>query len=54
MSLNIIFILGFVLIAWRMIHGYKKGMIEEIVSLISLIVAVVIVFLFGVAVDGIS
>ena len=52
MSLNIIFILGFVLIAWRMIHGYKKGMIEEIVSLISLIVAVVIVFLFGVAVTG--
>ena len=35
-----------------MVRGFKNGMVEEIVSIISLFVAVIVVFLFGVAVTG--
>jgi uncharacterized membrane protein required for colicin V production len=52
MNINLVLIISVIIVMYSIFRGFKNGMIEEIVSLISLIVAVIIVFLFGVAVTG--
>lgn len=47
MNLNIMSIIVLVIMLFSMIDGYKKGMVKEIISFISLIVTCVVVVLLG-------
>lgn len=47
----LLIIVGFILI-WRIVEGYNRGMVKEIISFLSLIVASVLVVLIGIALSS--
>lgn len=47
MNLNLLTIIFLVVLIYKVIQGYKKGMVKEIISFISLIVLCIIVGLLG-------
>lgn len=50
--MNWLMIIILVILIWRIVDGYKKGMVKEIISFISMIVLCLTVALLGVAIIG--
>lgn len=48
MNMNLMVIIALVFLLFKIVDGYKKGMVKEIISFVSLIVMIVIVLLLGI------
>lgn len=47
MELNLLFLVVLLVLVYKMYDGYKKGMVKEIISMVSLVVMCVVVLLIG-------
>ena len=47
MNLNLLLIITAVILLCMVVDGYKKGMVRSLISLISLLITCVILFLLG-------
>ncbi|MBE5884221.1 MAG: CvpA family protein [Lachnospiraceae bacterium] len=52
MNLNLLLIIVFIVMVCGMVDGYKKGMVREIISFISLVITCVVVILLGNALNS--
>lgn len=52
MEINVLFLIVLVLLAFKIADGYKRGMVKEIISLVSLIVVCIVVLLIGSALSN--
>lgn len=50
--MNILLIIVLIVLIWRMVEGYNKGMVKEIISLVSLIVMSLVLALLAVILNG--
>lgn len=52
MNINIIFIILILILIWRMVSGFQKGMVKELISFVTLIVLSLLVVLLGLGLDS--
>lgn len=52
MNINILFIILILILIWRIVSGFQKGMVKEIISFVTLIVLSLLVVLLGLGLDS--
>lgn len=52
MSINILFIILILILIWRVVSGFQKGMVKELISLVTLIVLSALIVLLGLGLDS--